>query len=341
MTRPWAATGDAVARLDENGGGWSVALTLDGSGAQCLAVDPADPDRVFAGLHDGGVRRTEDAGQSWQDCDLPEPAVFSLAVSRVDGAVYAGTEPSRVFRSDGGGEGWEELETLQDLPSRPTWSFPPRPWTSHVRWIAPSPHDAGLLLAGIELGGLMRSTDRGASWEDHRAGAQRDVHSLAWHPSVEGRAYEAGGGGAAYSTDAGATWQPADEGRDRHYTWSVAVDPVDADCWFISASTGPFRAHRDGDPQAGIFRRVAEGALAAARRRAARPAAVDALRTRSRGRPAVRRPPRRRHLGNTQPRRELAPGPARPTGRPPRRAGRDLTRDPLFPSAIRESISGP
>jgi len=144
---------------------------------------------------------------------------------------------------------------LLELPSRPTWSFPPRPWTSHVRWIAPSPHDADLVLAGIELGGLMRSTDRGDTWEDHRPGAQRDVHCLAWHPQAAGRAYEAAGGGAAWSEDAGATWHPADGGRDRHYTWAVAVDPDDPDRWYVSASTGPFKAHGDGDPQAHIYRR--------------------------------------------------------------------------------------
>jgi photosystem II stability/assembly factor-like uncharacterized protein len=189
------------------------------------------------------------------DCGLPEPAVFSLAVSAADGAVYAGTEPSRLFRSDDRGETWRELEALLELPSQPTWSFPPRPWTSHVRWIAPSPHDADLLLVGIELGGLMRSSDGGESWQDHRPGAQRDVHSLAWHPHTPGRAYEAGGGGAAFSIDAGETWRPADEGRDRDYTWSVTVDPDDPDRWYVSASTGPFAAHGGGDPQARIFRR--------------------------------------------------------------------------------------
>jgi len=186
---------------------------------------------------------------------LPEPGVFSLAVSAVDGAVYAGTEPSRLFRSDDRGDSWRELEALLELPSRPTWSFPPRPWTSHVRWIAPSPHDADLILVGIELGGLMRSTDGGESWQDHRPGAQRDVHSLTWHPRAPGRAYEAGGGGAAFSTDGGETWQPADEGRDRNYTWSVTVDPDDADSWYVSASTGPYAAHGRGDPHARIYRR--------------------------------------------------------------------------------------
>jgi hypothetical protein len=255
MARLYAATGDGIVRLDEAGEAWTVELSLAGSGAQCLAVDPTDADTVYAGLREGGVRRSVDGGRSWVDCRLPEPGVFSLAVSAADGAVYAGTEPSRLFRSDDRGESWRELKALLELPSRPTWSFPPRPWTSHVRWIAPSPHDADLLLVGIELGGLMRSSDGGQSWQDHRPGAQPDVHSLAWHPHTPGRAYEAGGGGAAFSTNGGETWEAADEGLDRHYTWSVTVDRGDADCWYVSASTGPYAAHGRGDPRARIYRR--------------------------------------------------------------------------------------
>ena len=248
-----AATGDAVVRLDERDGGWTVERSLDGSAAQCLALDPRDGETVYAGLNGGGLRRSSDGTRSWHDVALPAAAVFSVAVAS-DGAVYAGTEPSALYRRDDSGETWRELASLLELPSQPTWSFPPRPWTSHVRWIAPSPHDADLLLVGIELGGLMRSTDGGATWHDHRPGAQRDVHSLAWHPRVAGRAYEAGGGGAARSEDGGDTWQAADQGRDRHYTWSVAVDPNDPDVWYLSASTGPFAAHGNGDPQARIYR---------------------------------------------------------------------------------------
>jgi len=251
--RLYASTGDGIARLDESNGVWSVATSLVGSHAHCLAVDPRDADVVYAGLRDGGVRRTSDGGRTWADCRLPAPGVFSVAVSAVDGAVYAGTEPSALFRSDDGGESWRELNALLELPSRPTWSFPPRPWTSHVRWIAPSPYDAELLLVGIELGGLMRSVDGGASWQDHRPGAQRDVHSLTWHPRIERRAYEAGGGGAAWSDDGGETWRPADEGRDRNYTWAVAVDPDDPDAWYVSASTGPFAAHGGANPEARIY----------------------------------------------------------------------------------------
>lgn len=247
MTRLLAATGDGVALLDDE----VVSVTLAGKAIQCLG---RSEEQVFAGSRGQGVFTSRDGGESWEQLDFPQPDVFSLAVSPADGRVYAGCEPSMLFRSDDAGASWRELEALRAIPSAPTWSFPPRPWTSHVRWIAPSPHDAGLLLAGIELGGLMRSEDGGESWSDHRPGAQRDVHCLAWHPREPARAYEAAGGGAAWSSDGGATWSPADAGRDRHYTWALAVDPEDPERWYVSASTGPFQAHGSRPAEALLYR---------------------------------------------------------------------------------------
>jgi photosystem II stability/assembly factor-like uncharacterized protein len=249
-----AATGAGVARLAVDGEAWHVDLVARESGISCLARDPREPDFLVGGARGGGVRRSGDGGESWEQLDFPQPDVFSVSVSPADGAVYAGCEPSMLFVSRDRGESWTELASLREIPSAPTWSFPPRPWTSHVRWIAPSPDDAGLLLVGIELGGVMRSEDGGETWSDHRPGAQPDCHSLAWHPTAAGRAYEAGGGGAAWSSDGGATWEAADAGRDRHYTWAVAVDPGDPDRWFVSASTGPFAAHGRGSAEAFVYR---------------------------------------------------------------------------------------
>lgn len=244
MEAIYIATGKSFARVTP-GDPWHVATTLAIGGVQCLAVDARDAATIFAGSRGHGVWRSIDGGRSWNSLAFPESDVFSLAVSAADGAVYAGCEPSKLWVSRDSGESWSELAALRQIPSAPTWSYPPRPWTSHVRWIAPNPHRASLLLVGIELGGVMRSEDGGETWSDHRPGAQRDVHSLAWHPSVAGRAYQASGGGATWSCDWGVTWQPADEGRDRHYTWALAVDPADPDCWFVSAAPGPRQAHGD------------------------------------------------------------------------------------------------
>jgi photosystem II stability/assembly factor-like uncharacterized protein len=244
----FVATGEAIVRVADG----RADAVLEEAGAQCVAVGPSSRERILVGCRGGGVFESEDGGESWRDAELPSTDVFSVAYSAADGSAYAGCEPSALWVRRNGS--WEELSALRELPSAPTWSFPPRPWTSHVRWIAPSPHDAKLVLAGIELGGLMRTTDGGATWQDHRPGAQRDVHSLAWHPSEPGRAYEAAGGGSAWSRDNGESWQAADAGRDRHYTWALTVDPSDPDCWFVSGSPGPFEAHGSRPARAALYR---------------------------------------------------------------------------------------
>jgi photosystem II stability/assembly factor-like uncharacterized protein len=111
-----------------------------------------------------------------------------------------------------------------------------------------------VVLVGIELGGLMRTDDGGASFSDHRPQAARDVHCLAWHPSAPSRAYEAGGDGAAWSRDGGRSWERADDGRDRRYAWALAVDAADPDRWFVSAAPGPFQAHGSGPSDSAIYR---------------------------------------------------------------------------------------
>ena len=80
MARLCVATGDAIARLDETGGAWSVELSLRGSGAQCVAVDPGDGDTAYAGLVEGGRwARTSDGARTWTDCELPAPRVDARA----------------------------------------------------------------------------------------------------------------------------------------------------------------------------------------------------------------------------------------------------------------------
>ena len=260
MARLFLATGSRFGRLDDPDTGGDIDWSLEGSGAATLAVDPSDPDALYVGRHAGGVAHTSDGGRTWEETgELPEQDVFSVALSPADRALYVGTEPSRLFRSRDGSDSFEELIALQEIPSRPKWSFPPRPWTSHVRWIAPDPLDAGRILVGIELGGLMLTEDGGQSFSDHRKGAQPDVHALAWHPSAPGRAYEAGGGGAAWSTDGGRTWESAEEGREHRYVWALAVDPEDPERWYVSAAAGPREAHGGGPARAAIYRWEGEG----------------------------------------------------------------------------------
>ncbi len=256
MARLYVAGGNAVSVIEDG----SVETGLDGRGARCLALDPQNPDTLYAGTTDEGIFKSEDGGSSWEKLPgIEHPRVTAIAVSPADGAVYAGTEPSSLFVSRDGGESWRELEGMRNLPSAPTWSFPPRPWTSHVRAIALSYADPNLVVAGIELGGILRSTDGGETWQDQRPGAQPDCHSLSAHPEAPDLLYEAGGGGFARSTDFGDCWEGADGGMDLHYVWGLAADAEDPSLVYTSAASGPGRAHGRGYSNATIYRRSGNG----------------------------------------------------------------------------------
>ncbi|HEY2437500.1 MAG TPA: hypothetical protein VGH93_09975 [Solirubrobacteraceae bacterium] len=257
-------TGDDVVSLalpDEQ-----LEPVLSGVGATCVAVDPNDPERWYVGTFDGGVLITSDGGATWSapESGPPEQRVLSVAVSpsHQEGGTsvaYAGTEPSNLYRSEDAGRSWQLLPTLRQLPSEPSWSFPPRPWTHHVRTIALHPSDPDSLTVGIELGGVMRSRDGGATWLDHNPQAHSDAHILLTHPTKPDRVYEAAGQGIALTDDRGDSWRRLEGGLDRHYAWAAAIDPADPDLWYVSVSRSPFAAHGNGDGQARLIRSEGNG----------------------------------------------------------------------------------
>lgn len=255
MTRVYAAGGKAFARIE--GGG--ATLSLENIGARAISFDPNNPDTVYVGTDGDGIFKSGDGGGNWDRLSGAFPSrITSLAVSPADGAVYAGTEPSNLLVSRDGGESWRELEGLKNLPSAPTWSFPPRPWTSHVRSIALSHTNPSLIVAGIELGGIVRSADGGGTWQDQRPGAIADCHSLATHPTLPNAIFEAGGTGFAESGDFGDSWRQNTEGLEMRYAWGLAVSPEDPAEIYVSAASGPMRAHGKGFTDAAIYRRSSE-----------------------------------------------------------------------------------
>jgi hypothetical protein len=260
-----AANSEGIVRAEcRTNGSWSVESLLEGHDVRCLAADPHNPNVLYAGTQGRGVLRSADAGKSWQPAGLGDHAVKSIAVSPSErGAVYAGTKPSKVFVSRDGGAQWNELSAFRRIFSRRFWFSPAEPpFIAYVQGIALSPTDPQLIVAGIEAGAVVRSTDGGTTWQDHRKGALRDCHSITFHPTIGDWVYEGGGtgSGAAFSRDAGNTWTQARQGLDRHYGWAVAADSARPDVWYVSVSPGPMKAHSVDNAQAYIFRSMAGGA---------------------------------------------------------------------------------
>jgi len=224
----------------------------------CLAADPLVRGRGWCGTQRGGVFRSSDHGLSWEGVGLDGRALMALAASPSDrDVVWVGTEPSEVWRSTDAGRSWSPTAALETLGSSPEWSFPPRPDTHHVRWIACHPTDAGRLWVAIEAGALVSTLDGGHTWHDRQPGGPYDTHELAVHPAAPDTLHVSAGDGYFESPDGGATWRSPRTGLDVGYLRSVVIDPGDPDVVVVSAASGPHSAYVSGRSDGRLYRRTA------------------------------------------------------------------------------------
>ena len=132
-----------------------------------LAVDPQNPDTLYAGTSNGLFKSTN-GGATWNSINSAIE-VISLAIDpRTPGTLYAGTYG--VFKSIDGGVNWTAassgLATSSNGGDGPYWD---------VRALAIDPQNPATLYAGTGRG-LFKSQDGGASW--NAAGAGLPTHTV-------------------------------------------------------------------------------------------------------------------------------------------------------------------
>src|SRR5262245_48125957 len=228
-----------------------------GDQPMCLAADSLVPERAWCGTQRGGVFRSDDGGRSWQPVGLAGRMIMSVASSPTErDLVWAGTEPSEVWRSRDAGNSWEQTSGLETLPSSSEWSFPPKPETHHVRWIACHPLEPERLWVAIEAGALVSTIDGGRTWRDRVSGGPWDTHELAIHRKAPETFRVSAGDGYYESYDAGATWHSPSSGLEVGYFVSVAIDCEESDVVIVSASSGPYSAYTAGRSDGRLYRRI-------------------------------------------------------------------------------------
>ena len=242
---------------------WTITEHLNGRSPVCVAVDTRDPTRAYCGTAGAGLFRSRDSGRNWEMVGrgIDHPIVTAVAAGNAEqadalGTVYAGTEPSAVFRSDTGGDSWVDLAGMRELPSADTWSFPPRPHTHHVRWIEADVSAANRVFVAIEAGALVRTCDGGQTWRDRVRGGPYDTHTAATHSIAPDRIYSAAGDGYFESTDGGDSWRSSEDGLKHRYLVGVAVDPADPDCVIVSAADSPGSAYSPRSAETYVYRKT-------------------------------------------------------------------------------------
>jgi photosystem II stability/assembly factor-like uncharacterized protein len=222
-----------------------------------VGVDPRPtaggaPPRLFAGssswVYGTRVLHSDDLGQSWAavpDDAIRFPERTGAALAKVwqitpgiaDGEVWAGTEPSAVFRSTDGGMTFEMNDGLWDHPHRPDWA--PGGGGQAVHTILPHPSDAGDVLVAMSTGGVYRTTDGGSSWSPYSQGIRAEfmpegqqypeygqcVHKVARHPEFPDELYAQNHGGVFRSRDGGRSWDSIEDGLPAVFGFPVLTDP--------------------------------------------------------------------------------------------------------------------
>ena len=240
-TEVLVGTREGIAVIAREGSTWKLAhRALTDKHISAIIVEPQSG-LTLAGAFHGSIHASADGGRTWElrANGLTESNVYSLASARLNGRtrLFAGTEPAHLFVSDDLGLHWTEVPSLRSVPSVPKWTFPAPPHVGHVKHINFEPQNPTTIYASVEVGGLLKSTDAGETWQEFPA-LYEDVHRTMIHPSNPQFLFAVTGRGLYVSPEGGATWEQWTRREDEvgGYPDGFVFRPSDPKTIFMTAA---------------------------------------------------------------------------------------------------------
>jgi|GEM_PF-2701377 len=199
-----------------------------------VALDPQNPDTIYAGDDQGHLLRSLDGGTTWERHLIYMTAldVWGIVVDPLDSQHIHVVEHMGVYESYDQGETFSQVEEIQSAPY----------------CIAAAPNASSPVYVGTVRHGIYRSLDGGATWAQVNQGVPLcyqdtelcTIYSLAVDPNVTSTVWAGtqkdpyDQGGIIKSTDGGEHWEV--KGLREESIEAIAVQPGDGNTILVGAS---------------------------------------------------------------------------------------------------------
>jgi hypothetical protein len=228
------------------------------------------------------LHRSEDRGETWTEIAVPayppKPEgfvdkdmwgrerewatknIWALEVAPdAAGALWCGTMPGGLFRSDDRGATWRLIDALWNHPSRVKWNGGGADHAA-IHSICVDPRDAKVVVVAVSSGGVWRTRDAGASWEPHTKGMRagyvppeqadwpenQDPHRVVQCPAAPHVFWCQHHMGIWKSDNDLESWEQI-EVKPSSFGFPVVVHPKDPQtAWFVPAHSDQKRAPIEG-----------------------------------------------------------------------------------------------
>jgi photosystem II stability/assembly factor-like uncharacterized protein len=226
---------DAQSWLEGNSG-------LNFTNIAALAIDPANPDLIYAGTYGGGLSISSDGGTTWRaanngiDCH----SIDAIAVNPIStNIVYIGGTFGQIFKSINSGGSWVEI----------FYPGPGKKGAPHS--IVIDPDNTNIIYAGMARDGqggythsnprgIFKSVDAGATWNEFNAGLSNlDVRTLIIDPNNTNTLYAGTVGSGVFKTVNGAaSWSSSNSGLTNPDVRALVLNAASPNIIYVGTNGG-------------------------------------------------------------------------------------------------------